>query len=234
MKKKIYFYALIVMGLGLILTISCKKDDDNEPAPTPVNNTITDIDGNVYHFITIGTQTWLVENLKTTRYRNGDSIPNITDETQWSNMTTGAYCNYDNNALNSDTYGRLYNWFVVNDSRYICPSGWHIPSDADWTILVNYLGGESVAGGKLKETGTTHWLSPNTGATNETGFTALPAGTRNSSGSFSNAFNHGYWWSTTEKDASNSWDRNLNYNHIDIYRNYDPKTTGFSIRCIKD
>ncbi|OFX28242.1 MAG: hypothetical protein A2X08_14405 [Bacteroidetes bacterium GWA2_32_17] len=235
MKSKLvkFIRPFTIIVIFVMFIAGCKKDN-NTVTVAPVNNTITDIDGNVYHYVTIGTQVWLVEDLKVTHYRNGDSIPNITDETQWTNLTSGAYCNYDNNVLNSTTYGKLYNWYVINDSRNICPTGWHVPTDAEWTTLVTFLGGEGITGGKLKETGTIHWLSPNTGATNETGFTALPAGTRNSSGSYSNTFNHGYWWTSSEQDASNAWDRNVNYNHVDIYRNYDPKTTGFSIRCIKD
>ncbi|OFY38572.1 MAG: hypothetical protein A2275_08655 [Bacteroidetes bacterium RIFOXYA12_FULL_35_11] len=224
---------LIIVGF-LLFTGSCKKDDDTTSDTTPAPSTVTDIDGNVYHFVTIGTQVWMVENLKVKKYRNGDQISNPTDDTQWAGSTTGAYSNYDNSTTNADTYGRLYNWQAVNDSRKICPTGWHIPTDAEWATLTSYLGGESAAGGKMKETGTAHWLSPNTGATNEKGFTALPAGMRNSSGSFSNMFNHGYWWSSTESDATNAWSLNVNYNHANDYRNYEGKNTGFSVRCVKD
>ncbi len=237
-KRTLRIYPLCVMGMAFFLLFACKKDDENtttEPAPTPVPiNTVTDYDGNVYHYVTIGTQVWMVENLKVTHYRNGDSIPNVPDDTQWSALTTGAYSDYENTASNSSVYGRLYNWFVVSDSRNICPAGWHIPSVTEFNTLISYLGGTSAAGGKLKETGTAHWLSPNTAATNETGFTALPGGTRNNSGSFSNAYNHGYWWTGTEMDPTNAWSYNINYNHPDIYNTYDLKPTGFSIRCIKD
>lgn len=230
-KVSILIYSLI---LSFVLIGSCKKDEeDDNPAPVPVS-TVTDIDGNVYHTVTIGAQTWMVENLKVTRFRNGDPIPNITDETEWSNMVSSARCNYNNDSAKGQVYGRLYNWYAVTDSRYICPSGWHIPSQAEWTTLVNYLGGVTIAGGKLKETGTVHWLSPNTGATNSAGFNGLPAGTRNNSGSFSNEKNHGYWWTSDENDADNAWEWNVNYNHSDIYNYYDVKSTGFSIRCVKD
>jgi uncharacterized protein (TIGR02145 family) len=138
--------------------------------------TVKDFEGNVYKTITIGTQTWMADNLRTTKYRNGDAIPEVTDSSAWINLITGAYCNY-NNTRNNDTivsYGRFYNLYAVTDNRNICPTGWHVSTDAEWTTLTDYLGGASVAGDKLKEKGTTHWESPNAGATNEIGFTALP------------------------------------------------------------
>src|ERR1035437_6882359 len=200
-----------------------------------IGGTVTDIDGNVYHFITIGTQVWLVENLKTTKYRNGDPIPNITDNNTWSNLTTGAYCNYNNDANNSTTYGRLYNWQATTDSRSIAPTGWHVPSDAEWTTLTSFLGSTGgSAGGKLKETGTVHWQSPNTGATNESGFTALPGGYRDLTGAFNNLGLNGYWWSVTEMSPTSAWYRNLYYAAPDMGSDYINKTDGFSIRCLKD
>jgi len=138
--------------------------------------TITDIDGNVYHSVTIGTQTWMVENLRTSKYRNGDSIINVTNNTSWSTLTSGAYCDYDNTPNNSIIYGKLYNWYAINDSRSIAPMGWHVPTDVEWTTLITYLGGESIAGGKLKETGIIHWETPNGDATNTSIFTGLPGG----------------------------------------------------------
>jgi len=220
---------------ALFAVTGCKKDNnESEASVIPVNNTVTDIDGNVYHTIIIGSQVWMVENLQVTHFRNGDPVPNIINESQWSSLTSPAWCNYDNDSLKGAYYGKLYNWYTVNDSRKICPSGWHVPSQTEWNTLVSYLGGTTLAGGKLKETGTVHWLNPNTGATNETGFTALPAGTRNNSGSFSNEKNHGYWWTSDENDTLSAWEWNVNYNHQDIYNFYDSKTTGFSIRCIKD
>jgi uncharacterized protein (TIGR02145 family) len=163
-------YATNSMGTAYGNQVTFKTTTDVE------TNTVTDIDGNIYHTVTIGTQVWMVENLKTTKYRNGDPIPNVTGNA-WAALTTGAYCWYNNDAATyKATYGALYNWYAVADSRNIAPTGWHVPTDAEWTTLTTFLGGESVAGGKLKETGTNHWTSPNTGATNETGFTALPGG----------------------------------------------------------
>ena len=195
--------------------------------------TVTDIDGNVYHTVTIGTQVWMVENLKTTKYRDGTSIPNVTGNTAWDNLTTGAYSDYGNTPSNSDTYGRLYNWYAVTDVRNICPTGWHVPTDAEWTTLTTYLGGESVAGGKLKETGTTHWNSPNL-ATNQTGFTALPSGYRLNHGTFYDIGNQGYWWSSSAHSTPYAWYRNMHFNHIYVYRSHGNKPTGFPVRCLKD
>jgi uncharacterized protein (TIGR02145 family) len=137
---------------------------------------VTDIDGNIYQTISIGNKVWMVENLKTTKYSNGDPIQLVTDVNLWGGIESGAYCNYDNNAINSNTYGHLYNRYAIKDTRGICPVGWRIPSVSDWEDLAYYLGGKDVAGGKLKETGISHWNSPNGGATNEIGFSALPNG----------------------------------------------------------
>jgi uncharacterized protein (TIGR02145 family) len=197
---------------------------------TPV--IVTDIDGNIYNTVAIGTQVWMVENLKTTKYRNGDPIPNVTENIEWSNLTTGAYCDYDNTPGNSVTYGKLYNWFAVNDSRNIAPTGWHVPSDAEWTILTSFLGGEEVAGGKLKETGTTHWQSPNTGATNESGFSGLPGGD-NRFGSFSSLGDFGCFWSSTELGPT-AWFHFLSYNDASVPRSNETKSIGFSVRCLRD
>jgi len=196
--------------------------------------TVTDIDGNVYNTVTIGTQVWMAENLKTSRYRNGDAIPNVTVNTAWGGLTTGAYCNYNNDAANAAIYGKLYNWYAATDARNIAPTGWHVPSDAEWTTLTTFLGGESVAGGKLKETGTSHWSSPNTGATNETGFTAFPGGYRFSSGTFSNVGNNGNWWSSAEYSSSYAWHWRMFYDTSSVYRDYCSKQFGFSVRCVRD
>ena len=143
------------------------------------------MDGNTYNTIMIGTQTWMKENLKTTTFNDGTSIPLETDATKWAALTSSGYCYYNNDeATYKDTYGVLYNWYTVNTGK-LCPSGWHIPIEADWTNLTTFLGGENGAGGKLKESGTSHWINPNSGATNETKFTALPGGERVSvNGSF--------------------------------------------------
>ncbi|HOG37272.1 MAG TPA: FISUMP domain-containing protein, partial [Paludibacteraceae bacterium] len=201
--------------------------------PNITSGSMTDIDGNTYKTVTIGTQTWMAENLKVTKYNNGTNIPNVTDATAWSSLTTGAYCNYNNDRSNVATYGRLYNWYAVNTGK-LAPTGWHVPTDAEWATLTTYLGGGSVAGGKLKETGTTHWASPNTGATNETGFTALPGGNRDYHGAFYGIGYYGSWWSASERGTYTAWYRNMLYFDSNVGRsNYD-KEVGFSVRCVRD
>jgi uncharacterized protein (TIGR02145 family) len=206
--------------------------------PNLAYGTMTDIDGNVYKTIQIGTQTWMAENLKTTKYRDGTSIPIEMDSTSWSKLTTGAYCNYNNDANNSIIFGRLYNWYAVNDSRKIAPIGWHIPTYDEWATLANYLGGRSVAGGKLKEIGTSHWKVLNTGATNETGFTALPGGRRTLSnvrnGVFEDLGFSGLWWSSTETMSATAFARDMNYASTDVFIYDSGKSDGYSVRCVKD
>jgi len=194
---------------------------------------LTDRDGNVYKTILIGTQTWMAENLKTTKFNDGTSIPLITNGEVWKSLLTPAYCWYNNDQTYKSTYGALYNWYAVTTSK-LCPIGWHVPSNAEWTILTNYLGGLSVVGGKLKEAGTMHWKSPNTGATNETGFKALPGGGRYAGGKFNNIGLGGFWWSITEYVALDYYyQRMFNYDS-ELYGNYNSGGDGFSVRCIKD
>jgi uncharacterized protein (TIGR02145 family) len=183
---------------------------------------------------TICCQSWMTKNLDVATYRNGDIIPQVTDPTAWAALTTGAWCYYNNNPANGAIYGKLYNWYAVNDPRGLAPEGWHIPTDFDWTTLENCLGGTSVAGGKMKTTGTTRWTTPNTGATNESGFAGLPGGFRNNGGSFFNVGNLGYWWSATENSTTNAWDRNLLYTSGTLFRGDDSKARGFSVRCLRD
>lgn len=199
-----------------------------------VKRTVTDIDGNVYRTVRIGNQWWMAENVRTVHYRNGDPIPNVTENSTWSSLTNGAYCDYDNNSSNVSTYGRLYNWYTVADSRNIAPAGWHVPSDAEWQTLINTLGGSSVAGGKMKENGTIHWDSPNTGATNESGFSALSAGPRLYDGDFSHLGSHAYFWSSSEHAAYYAWFVSLYYAGSAATRNNFSKPYGFSIRLVRD
>lgn len=251
MKKRRNFriLPLLIMGIFLIFTSSCEKGDDNDSSsnnptngkttavfnPAVTYSTMTDQDGNVYKTVTIGTQTWMAENLRTTKYNDGTSITNFTSANGWWELTTGAYCNYNNTTSNDTiaTYGRLYNWFAVNTSK-LAPEGWHVPTDAEWTTLTTYLGGEIVAGGKLKETGTKHWNSPNTGATNESGFTALPGGDRISSGAFYGVGSTGRWWSATEDGTSSAWLWIVNYDDSNLVCISLTKDGGFSVRCVKD
>jgi uncharacterized protein (TIGR02145 family) len=198
--------------------------------------TVTDIEGNIYNTVTIGTQVWMKENLKTTKYNDETSIPNETNETNWKTLTTPSYCWYVNDSNKYKvTYGALYNWYTINSGK-LCPIGWHSPTNSDWTILTTYLGGESVAGGKLKETGNTHWYSPNYGATDESSFTALPGGFRNEFGSFQYLSSGGYWWSATEYNDSNALSRIILYRDCTVNVNYNgnDKRMGFSVRCLRD
>jgi uncharacterized protein (TIGR02145 family) len=203
-----------------------------------------DGDNNYYPVVQINTQLWMAENLKTTSYNDGTAIPNVTDNTEWAALTTGAYCDYNNTPANSTTYGRLYNWYAVdnnaatkvasNGGKNVCPTSWHIPNDGEWTTLTSYLGGSSVAGGKLKETGTTHWTTPNIGATNETGFTALPGGFRYLDGTCFYIGYYGDWWSSTEISTTNAWDRAMGYNGTRVDGGTNYKRFGFSVRCVRD
>jgi uncharacterized protein (TIGR02145 family) len=227
-------FRIVEVFLLIFLFHSCKKDDDNS---------IKDGDGNVYTFDTIGNQVWLVENLRATKYNDGTTIPLITDSTEWVNLSTPGYCWYNNDIANKDTYGALYNWYTVQIGyRNICPTGWHVPSQYEWFILKNYLGGDSIAGGKLKEAGTSHWISPNTGATNETGFTALPGGGRYAFlhpdswfDSISQIGKFGAWWSTTV--ATPIWCDATYMTYSSTVAGLiggNIQNCGFYVRCLKD
>ena len=173
-KNRVWYILFIVVGSVLVISNSCKKDN---PTQSVIKlSAVTDVDGNIYGKVIIGTQIWLTENLKTTKYRNGDLIGTTTpaELNIYDEVTPKYQWAYNGNEDKVATYGRLYTWYVITDTRNICPTGWHVPSDAEWLTLENYLGGYAIAGGKLKEIGTTHWVTPNYMATNETGFTALP------------------------------------------------------------
>jgi uncharacterized protein (TIGR02145 family) len=184
--------------------------------------------------IVIGTQQWMEKNLDVVTYRNGDIIPQVTDPTAWAALTTGAWCYYNNDVANGAIYGKLYNWYAVNDTRGLAPKGWHVPTDAEWTILTDKLGGTLVAGGKMKTTGTTSWITSNTGATNESGFTGLPGGNRGNDGTFANVGYNGFWWSSSEGGTTYAWYRFLDYGNGDAYRSSKGKANGFSVRCLRD
>ncbi len=184
--------------------------------------------------IVIGTQQWMEKNLDVMTYRNGDVIPQVTDATEWAGLTTGAWCWYSNTVDNGAIYGKLYNWYAVNDPRGLAPQGWHIPTDAEWTTLSNLLGVASVAGGKMKTTGLTRWNTPNTSATNESGYAGLPGGYRFYNGAFYVVGDYGYWWSATQDDSPDAWNRSLIYNDGTLYRNDSNKKDGLSVRCLRD
>jgi len=205
---------------------------------------VTDVDGNSYATVQIGTQCWTQSNLTVSKYRNGDSISNITNGTalnQTNRDSTGAWCNYNNDASNGTTYGKLYNWYAVNDSRGLCPAGWHIPTDAEWETIEHFLD-SSTTGGKMKSTGTTLWNSPNTSASNSSGFSGLPGGYNIGNGNFGDLRNNGSWWSRTVEGpgwmtpSTSVWFRRLNHNGAVIarFRTYHFPTVCFSVRCLRD
>jgi uncharacterized protein (TIGR02145 family) len=200
---------------------------------TRLSETTSYPNGTATPVLTICCQSWMTKNLDVATYRNGDPIPKVTDNAAWAALTTGAYCYYNNDSTTyAATYGKLYNWYAVNDPRGLAPEGWHIPTDFEWTTLENCLGGAAVAGGPMKETGT--WTTPNTGATNISGFTGLPGGLRSTSGTFSLVTNFGYWWSASEYGTVNAWYRYLFYNGGYVFRDILNKRCGFSVRCLRD
>lgn len=228
---------------------SCGATDVHNPTKT--YGTVKDIDANSYKTIQIGNQTWMAENLKTSRYRNGVSIPNITDNAEWANTTNGASCSYDNNVANDCPYGKLYNWYATTNTNGLCPTGWHVPSDGDWNILVGTLdlsfnptginSQSQIAGSKMKSAGNKYWSSPNIDATNSSGFSGLPGGRRHPNPGnvnapiFEDIGTESCWWSTTnDQTGYYAWCRFLNQYTGDVNRfNYIP-TYGFSVRCVKD
>lgn len=218
--------ALIALAM---LLFNCGSDDDNDVTLEH----LTDIDGNVYVAVSIGTQVWMAENLKVTKYNDGTSIPYVTGLDDVSTLTTGAFTYFEDNPANGVTYGALYNWHAVSSGN-LCPIGWHVPSDAEWTTLINFLGGESAAGGKLKELGTTHWNAPNTDATNDSGFTALPAGYLFDNGNYNSLGNVTHWWSSTQSDADSAWDRYVYFQNGSVTKGNYSKQVFYSCRCLKN
>jgi len=238
--KKFYFFLLV------IILYSCEKDI------TPIG-LVMDIDNNIYNIVTIGRQQWMKENLKTTRLNNGTEIPYVYEKEEWHILNTPAYAEYFNDKQTSDVnefysedYGKLYNWFAVGTGK-LCPIGWHVPTNIEWMELIDYLGGNSVAGGKLKEIGTTHWQEPNLGATNESGFTALPGGFCDYNGDLLNLSIAGWWWTSSEIVTQINWDPPvdkawnilLHKHTTDIFGiiNVDypyPKQAGMSVRCLRN
>lgn len=197
-------------------------------------DTVTDIDGNIYKVTEINSRCWLANNLKTSRYSNGDVIPNVTDDDEWITLESGAWAYYDNDSSFEIPYGKLYNWYAVVDDRGLCPEGWRVPTDEEWTNLKLYLGDQ--AGGKLKITGTDYWNYPNQGASNETGFSALPTGYRTRLGPSMLNGAYGYIWSSSEDEAhpDRAWRRGMMFSSDEIVRFTSLKILGFSVRCIED
>jgi len=200
---------------------------------TPAQGTtILDFDGNIYNTLVIGTQTWLAQNLKTTHLNDGTAIANVTDPIDWSMLGTPGYAWYSNDPSGNADYGILYNWNTVN-TGLLCPTGWHVPTDIEWNTLITFAGGGTVAGGKLKETGLSHWLSPNTGATDEYGFTALPGGIREYMGMFMDLGTSGSWW-TSSMVSVDPFAVRMNTFSAEIFIMQMMGGSGMSVRCIKD
>ena len=216
------FFLLFVIAVAL----SCSDEKETTPiASRPISPVV---DGQVQ----IGSQVWKTKNLNVSHYRNGDIIPQVTDPTEWANLTTGAWCYYNNDPANGSSYGKLYNWYAVNDLRGIAPVGWHVPTDADWTVLTTFLGGEAYAGGMMKST--TGWNSPNTGANNGSHLTGLPSGLRTQNGIYASLGSCTYIWATTEFDSTKGIVRGLYNNYNLVSRTLPLKLFGCSVRCIKD
>lgn len=222
------FVAVVLVAFVLS---NCSK---TEVIPGVQGETVTDFEGNIYHTVLIGSQTWMAENLRSIKLSDGTQIPYVTNNNTWSNLVTPGYSYYSNDSVNFKYgYGALYNWYCVKSGK-LCPTGWHVPTDADWTTLINGLGVDSMAGGKLKLANYSAWISPNLYATNSTGFNAVPSGYRFYNGSYNNTSYSGNFWSATENNTATAWYRYLTYDKGKMYRNSIDKQYGFSIRCLKN
>jgi uncharacterized protein (TIGR02145 family) len=232
-KGRIWINRLIALGLLIILWNNCKKDLTDSVIIIP-----KDGDSSSYSYVSISSQVWLTHNLKARRYQNVDKIITTTPATLdiSAEVTPKYHWAYGGDESNVDTYGRLYTWYAATDKRNLCPKGWHVPSDEEWTSMVSLeaMGGVDVGGGKLKEIGTTHWITPNSGATNETGFTALPGGYRFQYGRFSDIGFSGFWWSSTENSDSTAYGWGLSSYNSQITRFTFKKRDGLAVRCIMD
>ena len=232
--KTLYIYSSIVLFLFTIVQFGCKKQAEDD---SNLSTIVSDIDGNVYKTVTIGNQTWMAENLKVTKFRNGDIITNA--NTSWSQLTNGAFCWYNNDIKYKSIYGALYNWYAIIDTRNIAPDGWHVATNEDWIILTTFLGGENIAGGKLKGKGVSFWKTPNTGASDQYGFNALPGGMTITDILFDGEGIEGVWWSYTKDlptDYSNDWFRQMWFDEETVSNSglLFEKGRGLSVRCVKD
>ena len=227
-RMKTILSSFILSAFILVSLITGCSKDENPP------DSVTDIEGNIYKTVRIGNQVWMAENLKASTFSDGSEIPDVPDATDWNELTTQGRCWYNNDeAANKDIYGALYNYYAVNSGK-LCPDGWHIPSKGEWEKLRETLGDTLTGGGKLKEEGTEHWKTPNTGSVNSTGFTALPAGIRYFEGTFNSVTMFTSFWSSTEWDNDKAWYMSLYYSDAAVVIHNTSKKDGFSIRCIKD
>ena len=226
----------LVLNLSIVLftLISCKKANTESD-----DLQCRDIEGNLYDTIIMCSKIWTTENLKVSHYRNGDLIPQVQDNLQWENLTTGAWCWYNNDSITYSTYGKLYNWYAVNDSRGLAPVGWHIPTEDNWLELTNCLGGEDIAGGKIKTRGTIQtssglWETPNVIIDPYSNFNGLPGGYRDYPGFFIGLGSYNYWWSSTESNSGTSKMRVIANIISNMNKGAFGKNYGFYLRCVKD
>ncbi len=232
-------------GLLFVFFVSCDKNKkpsqnslittENVSTPIQKSGTASDVEGNVYRYMEMcDGKEWMIENLNVSHYNNGDEIPQVQDPQEWAKLKTGAWCYYLNDSSYGPVFGKLYNWYAVNDPRGIAPQGWRVATKEDWKQLTDCLGGENVAGGKLKQIGSSHWMSPNVGAVNTSGFSALPGGGRSSKGDFTMVDNLGVFWTTTNHDELQAWIRHLSYSNTYVVEFYNDKRNGFSVRVLKE
>ena len=227
------FLALLLIISGISTMTGCKSASDQGTT----NEKVSDIEGNSYTTIQIGKQVWMAENLKTTTFSDGSPISEIENYDEWASLTLPAYSWYNNDSINTEDFGALYNYYAVETEK-LCPEGWHVPTDEEWIELETSLEGAGTAGGAMKEAGMAHWKTPNTRADNESGFTALPGGYRSYNGTFNLMRTDGYLWSSSEKNWYGTKNtviyRNLKYDDQSIYRRIAEKANGFSVRCVKN
>ncbi len=229
----VVFVVAMVTASGCSKTYKQRDYKPTQDSTKPPISQLIDIDDNEYKTVKIGTQEWMAENLNVEHYLNGDVIPQVQGDEDWSKLKIGAWCYYENETEKGITYGKLYNWYAVADPRGLAPVGWHIPSDDEWTQLTNYLGGDTVAGGKLKAT--TVWLTPNADVTNESDFTALPGGVRaDNYGYFDYVGLHGSFWSSSEYLLFYAWFRVMVFDNLVVDRAFSDKPIGMSVRCVRD
>lgn len=215
MKKSLFVLSFIINGFMYVVAQTSGAG-------------VMDVDGNNYKTVILGKQEWMMDNLKVTKYRNGNPIPHIQDSTVWNAWNNGAFVFYKNDTK----HGVLYNWMAVTEQRGICPTGWHVPTNVEWDTLAKFLGGNEVAGGKMKAR--FHWETPNEAATNESSFHALPKGMYGINGSFNNIGKNAYWWSASENDKNSAWGREVGFNESGLYAGHGDKRDGLSVRCLKD
>lgn len=220
-------FMILLLGVIALFSGSLRASDES----------MKDIDGNSYGVVSAGKQTWMAENLKVSRYRNGDPVRHAATREEWLDAAAkgeGAWCYFDNNPANGKHFGRLYNWYAVSDPRGLAPKGWHVPTDREWSALTAFLGGEAVAGGKMKEAGRPLWRTPNEGATNSSGFSALPGGLRGIDGVFAFGGQSAYFWTSAEHSPLLGWYRVLNYHVATVVKSGEEKIDGMSVRCVRD